>query len=50
MTEDELRAIFKPDKYGFCRVKRDGKVEGFWFDTVEKVMAIVERENDGTTD
>ncbi len=44
MTHDELVALFKPDKYGFCRIKVDGKVEGFWFDTVVKVINIVERE------
>lgn len=50
MTHDELVALFKPDKYGFCRVKRDGKVEGFWFDTIVKVNDIIKEASDGATD
>lgn len=43
MTEEELRALFNPDRYGFCRVTMpDGRVQGFWFDTVLKVMEIVQ--------
>lgn len=50
MTYDELVALFKPDQYGFCRVKRNGKVEGFWFDTVVKVNDIIKEASDGATD
>lgn len=46
MTHDELVALFKPDEYGFCRVKRDGKTQGFWFDTVLKVHAIIKEAED----
>lgn len=50
MDYDELVALFKPDQYGFCRVKRNGKVEGFWFDTVVKVNDIIKEASDGATD
>jgi hypothetical protein len=43
MTEDELRTIFKPDKYGFCVVKlQEGGVAAVWFDTVLKVHQVLE--------
>jgi hypothetical protein len=41
MTEDELRTVFKPDRYGFCRVEVNGRVQGFWFDTVLRVNGII---------
>jgi hypothetical protein len=42
MTYDELVALFKPDKHGFCRVKRpDGTEYKVWFDTVVNVNAII---------
>lgn len=47
MTEDELRSLFKPNKYGFCRVKdASGTEVKVWFDTVVKVMAYI-GENEG---
>jgi hypothetical protein len=43
MTEQQLREIFKPDRFGFCRVTMpDGKVQGFWFDTVLKVNTVIQ--------
>jgi hypothetical protein len=46
MTREQLIAIFKPDKYGFCRVKQpDGTEFKVWFDTVEQVAGIIERES-----
>lgn len=44
MTHEELVALFKPDKYGFCQ---DHKV---WFDTVVKVNAIIKEASDGAID
>jgi hypothetical protein len=46
MTEKELRDIFKPDKYGFCRVEINGKIQGFWFDTVCKMVEALNVESD----
>lgn len=45
MDEASLRELFKPNQYGFCRVKTsDGKELKVWFDTVLKVMAHIGEE------
>lgn len=47
MTHDELVGFFKPDEYGFCRVKTERGTEGFWFDTVVRVNELIKENSNG---